>query len=114
MLFGSLMLIDSPLPFMRVSLSVIIPSVIMTALFFVFAIGMAMRTRRRRVTTGREGLLGMEGVARGPVDANGGSVFVRGEFWNAQSDDAIDDGARIEVVRVDGLTLRVRRASHAS
>jgi membrane-bound serine protease (ClpP class) len=110
MIFGSLMLIDSPFPFMRVSLAVIIPSVLFTALFFLFAVGMGVRAQRRRITTGSEGLVGMEGVARGTVGSDGGSVLVRGEFWNAVSDEPIDDGARIEVVRVDGLRLRVRRA----
>jgi membrane-bound serine protease (ClpP class) len=110
MLFGSMMLIDSPFPFMRVSLAVIIPSVVFTALFFLFAVGMGVRAQRRRVTTGHEGLIGMEGVARGAVDAAGGSVLVRGEFWNAASEDAIADGTRVEVIRVDGLRLRVRRA----
>jgi membrane-bound serine protease (ClpP class) len=110
MLFGSLMLIDSPFPFMRVSLAVIIPSVICTALFFLFAVGMGVRAQRRKVTTGHEGLVGMEGVARSTVDAGGGSVLVRGEFWNAVSDENIADGTRVEVVRVDGLRLHVRRA----
>ena len=110
MLFGSLMLIDSPFPFMRVSLAVIIPSVLVTALFFLFAVGMGARAQRRRVTTGREGLVGALGVARGQVGARGGSVFVRGEFWNAVSDDAIADGDRVEIIRVDGLVLRVRRS----
>ena len=112
MLIGSLMLIDSPLPFMRVSLALIIPSVIATALFFLFVVSMAVRTRHRRVTTGREALVGMEGVARGSVGPEGGSVFVRGEFWNAESTEAIEDGAHVRVEHVDGLKLRVRRASH--
>jgi membrane-bound serine protease (ClpP class) len=111
MLFGSLMLFDSPFPFMRVSLAVIVPSVLATAAFFLCAVSMGVRAQRRRVTTGREGLVGREGVARSAVNTNGGSVFVRGEFWNAQSDEAIEDGARIEVVRVDGLVLHVRRVS---
>jgi membrane-bound serine protease (ClpP class) len=110
MLFGSLMLIDSPFPFMRVSLAVIIPSVIFTALFFLFAVGMGVRAQRRRVTTGHEGLVGMEGVTHGAVGAEGGSVMVRGEFWNAVSEEPLADGARVEVIRVDGLQLRVRRA----
>lgn len=114
MLFGSLMLIDSPFPFMRISLAVIVPSVLTTAAFFLFAVSMGVRAQRRRVTTGREGLVGLEGVARGGVDANGGSVFVRGEFWNAHSDETIADGVPVEVIHVDGLRLRVRRAPRSS
>ncbi|HEX6790121.1 MAG TPA: nodulation protein NfeD [Candidatus Krumholzibacteria bacterium] len=109
MLFGSLMLIDSPFPFMRVSLAVIVPSVLATAGFFLFAVGMGVRAQRRRVTTGNEGLRGMEGVARGAVNAAGGSVLLRGEFWNATSDEPIADGDRVEVMGVDGLRLHVRR-----
>jgi membrane-bound serine protease (ClpP class) len=111
MLFGSIMLIDSPFPFMRVSLAVIIPSVALTALFFLFAVGMGVRAQRRKVTTGREELLGMEGTARGAVDGRGGSVFVRGEIWSAVSEDNVADGDRIRVERVDGLVLTVRRAA---
>jgi len=108
MLVGSIMLIDSPQPFMRVSLSVIIPSVLFTALFFLFAVGMGVRAQRRRVTTGREGLVGEEGSAKGDVHVTG-SVFVHGEFWNATSDEPISDGSRVEVMGVEGLKLKVRR-----
>ena len=110
MLFGSLMLIDSPFPFMRVSLAVIVPSVALTALFFLFAVGMGVRAQRRRVTTGQEELVGMVGAARGAVDSRGGTVFVRGEIWSAVSEEPVGDGDRIRVERVDGLVLTVRRA----
>ena len=107
MFVGSIMLIDSPLPFMRVSLGVIIPSVLFTALFFLFAVGMGIRAQRRKVTTGNEGLVGEEGTAHGAVHATG-SVFVRGEFWNARSEEPIPPGAKVVVERVDGMTVTVR------
>lgn len=108
MVIGSIMLIDSPLPFMRVSLAVIIPSVLFTALFFLFAVGLGIRAQRSKVTTGNEGLVGETGVARSDI-GRAGTVFVRGEFWNAESDEAIAVGERVEVVAVDGLRLKVRR-----
>jgi membrane-bound serine protease (ClpP class) len=108
MLIGSIMLIDSPLPFMRVSISVIIPSVIFTALFFLFAMSMGLRAHRRKVTTGERGIVGEIGVAKTDV-ADGGSVFVHGEYWNARSDDPIPTGSKIEVVAVEGMTLKVKR-----
>jgi len=108
MLMGSIMLIDSPLPFMRVSLSVIIPAVAFTALFFLFAVGMGVRAQRRRVTTGTEGLVGEAGIAKTPVHAEG-SVFVHGEFWNARSDDPIAAGTPVVVVGVDGMRVSVRQ-----
>ncbi len=107
MFVGSIMLIDSPLPFMRVSLGVIIPSVLFTALFFIFAVGMGLRAQRRKVTTGNEGLVGEEGVTRGAVGETG-SVFVHGEYWNARSAEPIAPGTRVVVERVEGMTLIVR------
>jgi membrane-bound serine protease (ClpP class) len=107
MFVGSIMLIDSPLPFMRVSLAVIIPSVLFTALFFLFAVGMGIRAQRRKVTTGNEGLLGERGVARTDVH-EGGSVFVHGEHWNARSEAPIAAGTRVVVEHVDGMTVTVR------
>jgi membrane-bound serine protease (ClpP class) len=108
MIIGSIMLIDSPLPFMRVSLAVIIPSVLFTALFFLFAVGMGIRAQRRKVTTGSEGLVGSVGTARGAV-SDAGMVFVRGELWSAQSDEPIADGEAVQVVAVDGMRVSVRR-----
>jgi membrane-bound serine protease (ClpP class) len=107
MLVGSIMLIDSPLPFMKVSLSVIIPSVIFTALFFLFAVGLGLKAQRRKVSTGQRGIAGERGVARSAVHESG-SVFVHGEHWNAYSDDAIAEGSDIEVVSVEGMKLKVR------
>jgi len=106
MVIGSVMLIDSPLPFMRVSLSVIVPSVIFTALFFLFAVGAGLRAQRRRVSTGTSGLLGEVGVARSDVHEQG-TVFVHGEYWNAWSDEPIASGARVTVLEVDGMKLKV-------
>ncbi len=111
MLVGSIMLIDSPLPFMRVSLGVIIPAVAFTALFFLLIVGIGLKAQRRPVSTGRRGIIGERGVARSGV-LGGGSVFVHGEHWNAFSDDAIAEGSEIEVLEVEGMKLKVRAADH--
>ncbi len=109
LLLGSLMLIDSPLPFLRVSPRVIVPAVIVTGGGFLLLAGLAVRAQRARVRTGRDGLVGARGVAR--TDVSGvGTVLVRGEYWNARSDTAIEAGRPVEVVAVDGLTLVVRPA----
>jgi len=107
MTVGSIMLIDSPLPFMRVSLGVIIPAVICTAAFFLVAIGLGVRAQRRPVRTGVAGLVGETGVARSAVH-HSGTVFVHGEYWNARSALPIEAGAPVTVVAVRGLTLEVR------
>jgi membrane-bound serine protease (ClpP class) len=106
MLIGSIMLIDSPVPVMKVSLKVIIPAVVFTAAFFLFAVGFGLKAQKRKVTTGVDGLVGAIGEARSPVHQKG-SVFVHGEFWNANSDDPIPEGARVRVVTVDGMQIKV-------
>lgn len=107
MLVGSIMFIDSPLPFMRVSFTVIIPAVIFTALFFLFAVGMGLRAQKRKVATGEKGIVGEIGVAKSDV-FDTGSVFVHGEHWNARSDEPISIGSQVEVVAVNGMTLKVK------
>lgn len=106
MVIGSIMFIDSPLPFMRVSLGVIIPAVIFTALFFLFAVGMGIRAQRTKVRTGEGGIVGETGVARSDIDPEG-TVFIHGEYWNAFSDTAIPAGSKVVAVAVTGMKLKV-------
>ena len=104
---GSMMLIDSPYPFLRISLYAIIPAVVATGAFVLFAVGYALKAQKRRTTTGNQGLIGETGRARTSIDAQGGSVLVHGEFWNATSDTPIEPGTPVRVVKVDGLQLQV-------
>lgn len=109
MFLGSLMLIESPAPFLRISFKVIIPAVITTALFFIFAVGAGMRAQRRKPTTGREGLLGMRGVTTTDVDPSG-QAFIRGELWSVEAEGRIEKGEVVEVVSMNGLKVLIRRA----
>ncbi len=104
---GSMMLIDSPYPFLRISLYAIIPAVIATGAFVLFAVGYGLKAQKRRATTGDQGLIGETGRARTAVDAGSGKVFVHGEYWFATSNAPIESGAPVRVVGVDGLRLRV-------
>jgi membrane-bound serine protease (ClpP class) len=90
--------------------SVLVPSVGGFALFAgvaAFAVG---RTLMRAQTTGVSELLGRVGKCATPL-APEGKVFVRGEYWTAQADEEIPAGERVEVTAVEGMRLRVRRAS---
>lgn len=107
---GSILLFRSPEPFFRVSLSVVVPALFVTAAFFVFAVAMAIRTRRKRPTTGRRGLIGAVGTARTSL-APKGSVFVGGAHWSAESERPVAEGAPVIVEAVDGLVLKVRPAN---
>jgi membrane-bound serine protease (ClpP class) len=111
LLLGSIMLInsDSALEFVSLSWSVIIPSVIVTVLFFMFAIGMGIRAQRLKPTTGVEGLIGVTGTALQDL-APTGQVRVHGEIWNATTAQGatVKSGEPIEIISVDGLHLTVR------
>ena len=111
MFIGSLMFIDSSLPFMRVSLSVIIPAVLFSALFFLFVVGVGLRAQKKKIQTGDEGIVGEIGTAKTDI-AEQGSVFVHGEHWNAYSRVAIPKGTKVEVVAVDGLTIEVKAVTN--
>lgn len=108
MFIGSLMLIDTQLEFLRISWAVIIPAVLMTALFFTIAVSLAYKAYKRQPTTGREGLIGAVGAANTAISPKG-KVFVEGELWDARSDEDIKEGEEIEVAEVEGLLLKVKR-----
>jgi membrane-bound serine protease (ClpP class) len=104
---GSLMLFDSSVPAMRVSLSVIVPTVVLVSSVFVLAMYLVVKAQRSRPTTGKEGLVDLIGEASTDIGEQG-RVFVHGEYWNARSDTPIAKGERIRVVRVDGMLLTVK------
>jgi membrane-bound serine protease (ClpP class) len=108
MLLGSLMLFESPEPYMRASLSVIIFVVLATAAFFVFAVGMGLKAQRRKTTTGEAGMVGKVGVARSALKPEG-HVFVHGEIWKAEADEPIEQGEKVVVKEVEHLTLKVTK-----
>jgi membrane-bound serine protease (ClpP class) len=108
LLLGSLMLIETPTEYMRISLSVIIPAVLVSAGFFAFAMTKAIRARLTKPTTGMEGLVGEVGIAFTTIKPEG-KVLIHGEFWNAISDEAIDKSQKVQVTGVTNLILRVRK-----
>jgi membrane-bound serine protease (ClpP class) len=110
MTIGSLMLFESPAPFMKLSLAVILPAVVMTTLFFTILIGLAYKAYKRKPITGSEGLLGSYGIADTDITREGGRVTIHGERWSSYSEDAIDKGNRIIVEEVSGLKLKVKKA----
>ncbi len=70
--------------------------------FWAIALSKAVAVRRSPVTVGPQEIVGMQGVVR-----EGGLVFVHGELWRARSPQRLEPGQRVEVDRLDGLTLTV-------
>jgi membrane-bound serine protease (ClpP class) len=112
LLLGSIMLIntESSLEFISLSWSVIIPSVLFTVLFFVFAIGMGVRAQRRKPVTGIEGLIGEIGEATTDLNPDG-HVRVHGELWSATSSEGkLKKGTHVVVEALENLRLTVKKA----
>jgi membrane-bound serine protease (ClpP class) len=110
MVIGSIMLFESPAPFMKLSLYVILPAAIITALFFSLTLGLAFKAFKRKPVTGSEGLLGGEGVAGTDITKDGGMVLLHGERWSAFSDEPISKGEKVKVEAVSGLKVKVKRS----
>ena len=108
MVLGSLMLFESPEPYLRVSWSVITVTVLAVTGFFVVAVTKSLAVHRRRPTTGIEGLIGVEGVAESGI-APEGKILIRGEYWDARSDEPVSAGSRVTVEAVEGMQLKVKK-----
>ncbi|TAK55759.1 MAG: nodulation protein NfeD [Bacteroidetes bacterium] len=111
LLLGSMMLIepDSTLEFVSISWEVIISSVVCTAAFFLFVIGLGIKAQRLKPTMGQEGLVGEAGETITELTPNG-NVRVHGEIWSAVSlSGNLEQGTKVKVEEVHGLTVKVRK-----
>jgi membrane-bound serine protease (ClpP class) len=109
LVLGSLMLFDSPDQWARVSLRVIIPSVLVLAGFFLVCVMLAIRGQKRRVVTGKEALVGTDGrvvTAIGGGDRPG-KIIVHGEVWDAVAAGPAARDTRVRVVQIEGRLLSV-------
>jgi membrane-bound serine protease (ClpP class) len=103
---GALLLVDAPIPEMRVHVLTAIAVSLPLGLITAFLMSIALRARRNKVVTGAQGLVGEIGVAQTPLNPLG-TVFVHGEIWNAISSMPVAAGSRVVVQRVTGLQLEV-------
>lgn len=108
LILGSLMLVDSPDPLLRISIEVIGATVLAILTCMGLVILFVMKSQRRRPVSGEEGLIGEVGVALSELDLQG-RVFVHGEYWDAIASQKVAEGDSIEVVGMtELLTLRVQ------
>ncbi|MBH02821.1 MAG: serine protease [Xanthomonadales bacterium] len=105
LLFGSLMLTDTP--GYDVSLTVIITIALAAAIILATIVWQFRRARHTRVATGHEGLVGRHCTARHDFDHQG-RVWLHGESWRAETDTPVIENQSLVVVRVSGLTVHVR------
>ena len=115
MVLGALFLIDSPFTGMGVRLPTALAVVIPFSIIVIILMRLVMKSRKWKVSTGVEELVGEFGEVTEPVGAGGnfGMVFVHGELWRAAAakGQPIPKGTRIRVAKVKGLTLEVEPSS---
>jgi len=109
LLIGSLMLFKTAGSSLSVSWSVLIPAVVITSLFFIAIVGLALKAQLNPRQGGGEGMSGQQGVAVGDIHTSG-KVLVDGEYWDAFSDLPIANGSTVRVVEVEHLKLKVEPA----
>jgi membrane-bound serine protease (ClpP class) len=105
-LLGSLMLFEGGSPEVEISWQVLLPTLVLVSGFFVVVAGLVFRTQRSRPMTGQRGLVGEIGIVKKRLNPEG-KVFVHGEIWNATASQAVEEGAKVRVVKVDNLRLEV-------
>ena len=110
---GGLLLVDGPIPEMRVHLWTALSVSIPLGLITIFLMSIALKARRNKVTTGTQGLIGEIAVARTPLDPEG-KVFVHGELWNAISPVPVQIGEQVRVRSVAELKLQVEPVAAAT
>jgi membrane-bound serine protease (ClpP class) len=110
MILGAMMLVDSPLPELRVNPWKLFPVILAFAAFTIALVRLVIQAQRRRAQTGAEGLVGRRGEAETDLDPEGW-VVVQGERWRASAAEPVPRGGKVEVQSVEGLLLRVRKGA---
>lgn len=103
---GSFMLFDTSEPALRISWQVLIPAVALTSIFFIVVIWLAAKAQMRKHFSGAETMV--EGQAKALTDIDPeGQVLYQGEYWSAESSQPVPKGAKVRIVKVEGLKLIV-------
>jgi len=106
MVFGMLILIDSPDPAVRIGLYTALALALPFGAILMILLIALFRSLKQKVATGDEGMIGLTGVADSDISPSG-RVLVRGEYWIAKSTSPVAAGKPIRVVAIENLTLNV-------
>ncbi|MFA5323559.1 MAG: NfeD family protein, partial [Smithella sp.] len=106
LVLGSLLLFDTTEPALRLSLQVLVPAVVVASGFFIVVIWLALKAQLRKHFSGAEAMIGSEAEVMKDIDKEG-EVFLMGEYWKAISEEPVKKGAKVRIIRVDGLKLIV-------
>jgi membrane-bound serine protease (ClpP class) len=110
---GGLLLVDSPIPEMRVHLLTALAVSIPLGLITAFLMSIALKARRNKMVSGAQGLIGETGIAQTTLSPRG-KIFVHGELWDAVSSTDIAAGQPVVVRQIDALILQVEPVAATS
>jgi membrane-bound serine protease (ClpP class) len=110
---GGLLLVDAPIPEMRVHLLTALAVSVPLGLITAFLMTIAFKARRNKVITGVQGLIGETGMVQSALSPQG-KVFVRGEIWDAIASSNLPSGQLVVIRQIEGLTLHVEPVSVAA
>jgi len=113
LLLGSLMLFEGDTPDMKLSLQVLLPTIIVISVFFATVAGLVFRAQMSKPVSGSGGMVGEIGIVQKALTPEG-KVFVHGELWNARAKEPLDEHAKVRVVKVVNLILEVESVDEST
>tara|TARA_B100001142_G_C14331677_1_gene654362 strand:- start:8 stop:1315 length:1308 start_codon:yes stop_codon:yes gene_type:complete len=105
---GSTMLIDSDDPALQISRTILYPTLALSVILSLGIVLLATRTRSLKKLGGIEGMIGETGLVKEALNPQG-RVLVHGELWEAEADNRINEGERVQVDLVEGLRIKVSK-----
>lgn len=112
MVLGGLLLIDGPIPELRVNIWTALAVALPMGAITIFLMTIALKARKNKVVTGAQGMIGEVAIVCAPLTPSG-KVFVQGELWDAVSPANVDAGHRVVVRRIENLVLYVEPVHEA-
>ncbi len=113
MIVGGLMLVQGPIPQLRIHLATTVAAALPLAVITVFLVRLVYLSHRRKSVSGEEGMIGEVGVAKTEIH-NDGKVLVHGEYWSASAAKPIPAGSRVRVLNAHGLRIEVEPVENNS
>lgn len=107
-IIGSIILVDAPIPEMEIRKATAISVFLPLAIITVFLLRLVLIAKKRKASTGIQGMIGTEGTAVTDIGADG-KVHIGGEYWNAASSEPIEKGSTVIVTDVEGLKLKIKK-----
>jgi membrane-bound serine protease (ClpP class) len=108
---GALMLFQDLPQSMELSWAWLVPATVLTTLFFVWIVTEGIRIQFSNNVTGKESMIGRKGEVVERIYGGKGRIFINGEYWNAVSDEEIEEGEICEIIEIEGLTAKVKRST---